>query len=309
VIPRNRGKKINAAFAKACQKHIDNYETWLRRQPLSDHTRRAYRSRINHFLGFLATSDEAGPAVFKDENEKEMAIRDYKRHLKKDLKLRPATVNAAITSLDHFFQYLGLDPTAVKREELPAEAPRALSKDDQRKFQKAIDRCRRKKDKAVITLLLHTGIRISECAALDVGDISITGRKDRVIIRSGKGDQYREIPLNAEARESLREWYKERAKKFDGKEMDEALFLNPQGRRISTSALDLIVRKVGNDCGLELSAHILRHSCLTNLIRNGNDLVLVSEIGGHKRLETTRRYTRPSAGDKETAMASLVHGD
>jgi site-specific recombinase XerD len=101
-------------------------------------------------------------------------------------------------------------------------------------------------------------------------------------------------------------WYQERASKFTDKKSDEALFLNPQGSRISTSALDLIVRKVGRDCGLELSAHVLRHSCLTNLIRNGNDLVLVSEIGGHQRLETTRRYTRPTLEDKETAMNSLV---
>lgn len=75
---------------------------------------------------------------------------------------------------------------------------------------------------------------------------------------------------------------------------------------MSTSALELVVRKVGQDAGLELSAHIVRHSLLTNLVRKGTDLVLVAEIAGHKKLETTRRYTLPSAEDKERAMEELA---
>jgi site-specific recombinase XerD len=50
---------------------------------------------------------------------------------------------------------------------------------------------------------------------------------------------------------------------------------------------------VGVDAQLELSAHVLRHTCLTNLVRAGNDLALIAEIAGHKRLETTRRYSLP----------------
>ena len=74
---------------------------------------------------------------------------------------------------------------------------------------------------------------------------------------------------------------------------------------MSTSALDLIVRKVGQDAGVELSAHVLRHTLLTALVRNGNDLVLVAEIGGHKRLETTRRYALPTRWDREKTLAEL----
>jgi methyl-accepting chemotaxis protein len=49
-----------------------------------------------------------------------------------------------------------------------------------------------------------------------------------------------------------------------------------------------IVRRLGRDAGLDISAHNLRHTCLTSLVRNGNDLVLVAELAGHRRLETTR---------------------
>jgi integrase/recombinase XerD len=50
---------------------------------------------------------------------------------------------------------------------------------------------------------------------------------------------------------------------------------------------------------------VLRHTCLTRLVRSGNDLVLVAEIAGHKRLETIRRYSLPSLDDREQAMEEL----
>lgn len=290
---------------KASYERYGKYLLWLKRQPLADQTRRAYRSRINHFLGFLGSSGEDIRTLIQNEREQTHVLRQYKRHLKQELKSRPATVNAYLTAIEHFLQFLGANGVQVAREELPQEAPKALSKDEQKRFLRAVAACRRSKDRAVALLLFNTGMRIGECVALDEHDVSIAGRKHRVIIRNGKGDRYREIPLNSDAREAVREWLLERNKKFENKIVDDALFLNPQGKRLSTASLDLIVRKIGQSCGLDLSAHVLRHTCLTNLVRNGNDLVIVAEIGGHKRIETTRRYTLPTVSDKELAVARL----
>lgn len=290
---------------KASYDRYEKYLLWLKRQPLAEQTRRAYRSRINHFLGFLGTSGEDIRALVQNERERTHVLREYKRHLKQDLKSRPATVNAYLTAIEHFLQFLGASGVQVAREDLPQEAPKALSKDEQKRFLRAVAACRRSKDRAVALLLFNTGMRIGECVALDEHDVSIAGKRHRVIIRNGKGDRYREIPLNSDAREAVREWLLERSTKFENKSVDDALFLNPQGKRLSTASLDLIVRKIGQSCGLDLSAHVLRHTCLTNLVRSGNDLVIVAEIGGHKRLETTRRYTLPSLTDKEKAMMNL----
>lgn len=297
---------MKTALLKALHDRYEKYLSWLKRQPLSDQTRRAYKSRINHFLGFLGSSGEDIRVLAQSDRERAHVLREYKRYLKQELESSPATVNAYLTAIDHFFQFLGAKPGKVTREDLPQEAPRALTKEEQKRFLRAVVGCRRSKDRAVATLLFYTGIRISECAALKEHDVSVVGRKNRVIIRNGKGDRYREIPLNAEAKEALSEWISERNEKFDGKKIDDALFLNPQGKRLSTASLDLIVRKIGQSCGLAVSAHVLRHTCLTNLVRNGNDLVLVAEIGGHKRLETTRRYTLPTRSDKERAVDGLV---
>jgi len=55
-----------------------------------------------------------------------------------------------------------------------------------------------------------------------------------------------------------------------------------------------VFRQLGREAKVELSAHVLCHTCLTNLVRRGNDLVLEASVAGHTRLETTRRYRLPS---------------
>lgn len=65
------------------------------------------------------------------------------------------------------------------------------------------------------------------------------------------------------------------------------------------------MRSVAARAELKLSAHTLRHTCVTNLVRSGNDLVLVAELAGHQRLETTRRYSLPSVADRQAAMDAL----
>jgi site-specific recombinase XerC len=152
-----------------------------------------------------------------------------------------------------------------------------------------------------VTLLLYTALRLHELVPLDVDDVSISARKGLVVIRSGKGDLYREVPLNPASRRALTDWLRERAA-ADG---ERALFTGPQGRRLSPRAVDLVVRDVAAKARLELSAHVLRHTCVTNLVRLGNDLVLVAELAGHRRLETTRQYSLPSAADRQAAMDAL----
>jgi site-specific recombinase XerD len=125
-----------------------------------------------------------------------------------------------------------------------------------------------------------------------------------IMMRSGKGDTSREVPLNTHVGEALINRLKDRSTRFP-ELFEPALFLSLKGKRLSCRAIGLVLRQLETDAHLELSAHVLRYTCLTNLIRRGNDLVLVAEVAGQKRLETTRRSSLPSLEDRERAMEGL----
>jgi site-specific recombinase XerD len=280
------------------------YEAWLARQPLAVNTRRTYRSRVKQYCDYLLTAgyDDGDPLT--EGHARDYAVRDYKVYLKTVRKAKPASINLTLAAVDHFYRFLGLNQPMVKREDLPAAAPRALEPEEQKRFLRTIERCPHARDRSLALLLFYTGLRISECTALNADDILLSARKGKVIVRMGKGGGYREVALNVDVRTALDVWLHERTAAGEARGQC-ALFLSRQGQRLSTRAVDLIIRRLGTQAGLVLSAHTLRHTCLTNLVRNGNDLMLVAEIAGHKRLETTRRYSLPSARDWEAAMEGL----
>lgn len=282
------------------------YLAWLLRQPLAEQTRHTYQQWVRKYLHFLCHYPAAYGDPLVDPNARDYAIRDFKAHLKTVQRLQPASVNVALAALDHFYQHFQqLGAPHVRRESLPQQAPRALTPEEQKRFLRAVDRHRVVRDRAIAILLFYTGLRISECVALNVDDITVSDRKGRVIVRQGKGDRYREIPLNAPARHALTQWLGER-KVASGDAEQPALFLARSGQRLARRTIDVLIRQLGHAAGVELSAHVLRHTCFTNLIRQGQDVVLVAEIAGHQRLDTTRRYSLPSAQDREAAMDGLA---
>jgi site-specific recombinase XerD len=271
----------------------------LERAPLAPRTKDAYSQHVAAYGAWLAERHEGAQAL-ADPRARDYAARDFKRHLKVERGWKPSSVNLALAAVDHFNRFLGLGPTNVKREPLAQAAPRALAIEQQRELLRAAE-ASKTRDRAIVTLLLYTALRLNELVALNVDDLSISARKGLLVIRSGKGDLYREVPLNPSCRQALTDWLGERA----AADEERALFIGPQGRRLSARAVDLVVRSVAARAELKLSAHTLRHTCVTNLVRSGNDLVLVAELAGHRRLETTRRYSLPSAADRQAAMDAL----
>lgn len=280
------------------------YLAWLERQPLAANSRRTYRAHVTQYCAYLAITPSGSGDPLADPSARDYAVRDFKTYLKSVRRAKPSSVNLSLAAIDSFYGFLGLGRPNVRREDLPHAAPRALAGDEQKQFLRAVERQTSPRDRAIATLFFYTALRLGECAALDTDDVAMTARKGKVIVRSGKGDAYREVPLNGAAREALTAWSLERKRLFPDSQ-ERALFLNRAGRRLSGRAIDQMLRKSVRDTGLALSAHVLRHTCLTNLVRGGHDLVLVAEIAGHRRLETTRRYSLPTAQDRQTAMESL----
>lgn len=278
------------------------YLAWLGGRPLAARSREAYGHQVRRYLAWLGDRSPVDGDPLADGAARDWAVRDYKRHLKVVERWKPASVNLALAALDSFYTQLGLGRPIVRREELSKSSPRAITEEEQRRLLRIGERAKAR-DRAIVVMLLYTGLRLAELVALDGDDVKMSARKGVVIVRSGKGDAYREVPLNALVRQVLEEWTAERNKRAP--EGERAFFLGRSGRRLSKRSVDDVVRGLGEDAGVKLSAHILRHTFLTRMVRQGSDLVLVAELAGHRRLETTRRYSLPSDIDRLLAVENL----
>ena len=139
----------------------------------------------------------------------------------------------------------------MRREDLPKEAPRALEPEEQKRFMRAVERCTSIRDRAIALLLFYTASALVSALAWIRNDIALSARKGKVTVCAGKGDLYREVVLNAEAREGLSAWLLERGKRFPG-QSETALFLNSHGQRLSIRSIDLTLRRLGEEANVEV---------------------------------------------------------
>jgi len=280
------------------------FERWLAGRPLAERSRREYARNVRAYCAWLVdTPDRAGwqGDPLTDPLARDHAARDFRRYLQVERRAAASTVNLALASLDALYRCLGLGRPHVRRDKPALAGPRALDEAGQRRLLRAAEAAPIR-PRSLVILMLFTALRISETVALDVDDVRIMTRKG-VLVVIGKGDVQREVPLNALVRQVLDEWLEQR--KDIAADSERALFVNRTGGRLSARSADRDVRLVAAAAGLELSAHTLRHTCLTALVRRGNDLVMVAELAGHQKLETTRRYTLPSAADRQRAVEDL----
>jgi len=136
------------------------------------------------------------------------------------------------------------------------------------------------RDRAILEVLLASGLRASELLALDAGDI----REDLVHVRHGKGDKARFVPLSQRAHDALRPVL---ARCYDQRS---PVFVNAWGDRLSRRGLHRIVAAHLRKAGLEGSLHTLRHTAATRWLNHGVGLRSVQAMLGHSDLSTTAVY-------------------
>jgi integrase len=316
-------RRAGTALTGPLAETLTAYRGALAEADLSDNARRGYGSRVAGFLDWLDTGPDLGVDgdPLTQPAARDYAVRDYRSWLKTVRKATPWTVNAHLTALDHFYaHHLGLGAPVIKRECITATAPESLDELEQRRFLRACGRCGSERNAAIGLLLLYTGLRVEEVEALDTGDIVMSARRGKVIVRDGKGGIYREIPLHHAARVALRSWLDVRPA-HRGADGTRALFLSRRGERMRVRALRYVVAELGlaarltHDAGhpdegkSRVHPHTLRHTFGTQLLRNGVDIVIVAELMGHATLDTTRSYTRSSENDRARAIETALIAD
>ena len=151
-----------------------------------------------------------------------------------------------------------------------------------------------KTERMVVSMLYHTGLRVSELANLREGHINYALQSVKVL---GKGKKERIIPLGGSLLADIRAYIADKAEEegiVTGP--DAPLFSGSGGRAMSSRKIYDIVRKCLGDVTTlqKRSPHVLRHSFATHLLRNGADLNAVRELLGHASLAATQVYTHHS---------------
>ena len=303
LLPPVRRGRAALALSDRYRVVLDEYVAALRSAPLSDQTRRTYESKVRQFLAWLAQADVDGDPL-NAADARDWAAREYRTHLQTVLKRKPATVNNALAAIDDLYTRRRLGPANATRADLPKTAPKALTKRAAIRFLRAVEAWPSARDRAIALVPFYAGARIGEIVGLDVDDVHLSARKG-VLRISGKGERIREIPIHPPLRVALTNWLDERVR-WPGAD-GPGLFLNRRGARISARAAHEIITTIAHTAAPDdnATAHVLRHTFATRLVRGRTDLVIVAELLGHARLETTRVYSRPTREDAERTLDRL----
>ena len=182
------------------------------------------------------------------------------------------------------------------------------------------------RDYAILQLLLQTGLRLGECAALDAEDLVVGERGGHLTVRAGKGNKARPVPLNATARTALAEYAAVRlgvaptlaavARAWPRRRADAGgtpLWRSQKGGRLSAAAMRCTIARLvadGARRGLvppEASAHTLRHTFAAHYLQaQPGDLLGLAALLGHASLDTTRLYAGPTAAQLAARVDRLA---
>ncbi len=244
--------------------------------------------------------------------------RQYRQHLLLVEKAKPATINRKLAALRAYSDWAKASGqveyslvNGIKNVEEQAQAPKWLSKKEQERLLREMDKevnsaktpigkKQAIRDRAIVLLLINTGLRVSELCALEQSDIIIKERSGELRVRHGKGSKARTIPMNKDARKALDEWAEERPQV-----KSQGLFISKTEDAITARVIQRMIEEMGRRANVEATPHTLRHSFAKNLIDSGVSLEKVAMLLGHSKLDTTLVYTTPGKADLEKAVEGL----
>ncbi len=170
------------------------------------------------------------------------------------------------------------------------------------------------RDLAILATLLLTGVRSSELLALRVGDIAGPVDESRVVVRGGKGDADRVVPVEPGLRQLLDDYAQSRRERFQQARWpispDAPLFIDHRGRAMTRNQLQYLVRQCYHFAGVAdqvdrgTLVHALRHTFATRLGQSGASAVEIMELLGHRSLTATQSYIKATARELRDAAAS-----
>jgi integrase/recombinase XerD len=271
---------------------IDSYLTYLRDvRRMSANTVESYARDLSALAAFAEKQGRDVPAL--DRRDLEAFVRSLMAS-----GLSPRSTARAVACIRGFYRFLAVEQNRETSAADDLRAPRAwaslpkfldLEEVDRLLAQPDVSNPRGLRDKALISVLYATGLRVSELISLKLTNLHL---EEGYLVCRGKGEKERIVPIGHEAVDWVRRYLAD-GRSHLVKRASPWLFVNARGGPLSRVGFWKLLKEYGLKANIthDISPHVLRHSFATHLLDRGADLRAIQMMLGHADLSTTQIYT------------------
>ena len=261
------------------------------------------RQDIEEYLSYISFYEKDGHEFTNTERGKARklsCLRSFYNYYFQNERITKNTAELVPVPKLHEKAIIRLEPNEVATLLEQVEAGTKLTKKELAYHEKTKIR-----DVALLTLLLGTGIRVSECVGLDVQDVDF--ENNGIKIRR-KGGYEAIVYFGEEVEYALQDYIEERKHVIPASGHENALFLSMQNRRIAVRSVENLVKKYASRVTTlkKITPHKLRSTYGTTLYRETGDIYLVADVLGHKDVNTTRKHYATMEDERRRMAAKVV---
>ena len=280
----------------------------LRRTPIQEYPLSLLdqlgREDIEEYLEYLSyyvkddgteyTNDERG------KRRKLASLRSFYNYFFRDEQIKSNPASLVPMPKLHDKEIVRLDPNEVAILLDQVEDGTKMTKSQMKFHDKT-----KVRDLALLTLLLGTGIRVSECVGLDISDVDFDNLAIKVRRKGGYEDV---VYFGEEVEEALLSYLDQRKHMIPMSGHEDALFLSLQNRRMAVRSVENLVKKYASlvTTTKKITPHKLRSTYGTTLYQETGDIYLVADVLGHKDVNTTRKHYAAMKDDHKRKAAKTV---
>lgn len=262
------------------------------------------RIDIEEYLEYITLYEKDGKEITNDERGKARklaCLRSFYNYLYQNEFIKNNAAALVPLPKQHEKEIIRLEPNEVAILLDQVEDGTKLTEKELQYHKKT-----KLRDVALLTLLLGTGIRVSECVGLDLNDINFN--EGGIKIRR-KGGYEAIVYFGEEVETALLDYLEERERIIPEEGHENALFLSLQNRRMAVRSVENLVKKYASRVTTlkKITPHKLRSTYGTNLYRETEDIYLVADVLGHKDVNTTRKHYAAQAEENRRRAANAVH--
>lgn len=298
----NYALDLKIFFNFLCEEIIEFSDKTVKELTLDDISK-ITATHIEIFLNYLSgyyidykyfTNNQSGKA------RKLATLRSFLKYFYKKDKIISNVASKIDTPKINSKEIIRLEVDEVVKLLDQAETPENFSK-----RQISYNNITKKRDVAILTLLLGTGIRVSECVGINIEDIDFNVNGFKI---TRKGGNQVILYFSNEVRNALLEYLEERLKNDKIPPEEKALFISLQNKRMTVRAIEKLVKKYSESSIplKRITPHKLRSTYGTNLYRETNDIYIVADVLGHKDVNTTKKHYAAISEDTRRNVAEKV---